>query len=77
MMVQAVPGIPMPEARGPINARTRYPWATMEVRESFPIDGSTPYSQVKQANANPRYYPRRFSCRKMRDGSGFRVWRVE
>jgi hypothetical protein len=51
----------------------KYPWNTMKVGESFQY---TATSNSIAAVSNRRYAPKRFSQRKMKDGT-CRVFRIE
>jgi hypothetical protein len=64
------PGIPIPPAK----TRRRYPFKTMAIGDSFPLD----YRLAQQtANAATyRYAPKRFACRKVGGVDGWRIWRV-
>lgn len=49
----------------------KYPWKDMEIGDSFECHSM--HSGV--VGANKKYYPKRFSVRKYKDG--YRCWRVK
>jgi hypothetical protein len=64
-------GVPTPD-----HARRKYPFADMEVGDSFFVPGATPVRLTNAANSLKQCYgwKRSFSARKV-DG-GARIWRV-
>lgn len=71
-------GHPMPEFKS--GAQNKYPWAQMEVGDSFFVPGSTAQKMRSAASHQAkRHPPKRYICRKeVVDGvQGVRVWRVE
>lgn len=71
--VSILSGIPLPE-----NAdRTKYPWKTMAIGESFFVPGGKLTTFATTCNKNGHKYNRAFIARKYtRDGvEGIMVWR--
>lgn len=64
-------GIPTPEIRGDL----RYPWAKLEVGESFFAE----MRLTNQAAHAARAYGRKFACRTVIENGvkGTRVWRIK
>lgn len=68
--VQIDKGIKIPQRSG--GPGRKYPWADMEVGDSF---FSTAKSIREQSAHAGKVYGRKFATRK--EGNGIRVWRVE
>ncbi len=66
-------GIPVPEARGMMR---RYPWSEMEIDDSFLLKSDVKSNSSHVSLANKRYAPKRFTSRRLSDGSR-RIWRIE
>jgi len=64
-------GVPQPQATG----RSKYPWHTMEVGESFFVPGARSKTWGQYRNANQLYAPKRWEARGEKEG--LRVWRVK
>ena len=62
-------GVPLPPRRGPVS---KYPFAEMEVGDSFVTDIMSIRGTAKQAAAR---YGKKFTVRRVAEG--FRVWRIE
>lgn len=58
-------GVPIPA-----HGRSKYPWRTMDIGDSFII----PKLTVSMGAVNDRYHPKYFIVRKCDDG--YRVWRT-
>lgn len=58
----------------PVAKTTKYPWAEMEVGDSFLIEAARSSATSLAGSASARYAPKRFVSRK--EGSGRRIWRV-
>jgi len=61
---------PIPEVR-----QKKYPWETMKVGESFPLESSR-FLYSYTSGANKRYKPKKFRAGKAEDGS-LRIWRIK
>jgi hypothetical protein len=66
-------GIPMPHRNAGPGATPKYPWASMEIGQSFFVSNPPKYFQSMVGHAG-RLHKRKFTYRKMEDG--VRVWRV-
>lgn len=71
-------GVPIPDMHlrsGPI---PRYPWRTMEIKDSFFVPNATRSMQT-QASNNGRQLQRKFYAQKCTEHgvTGVRIWRVE
>lgn len=65
--------------RGGMGSHPRYPWASMEVGESFLVNVEKLQSARTMAytnNHNKKYAPRKFRAGKDAAGN-IRIWRVE
>ena len=51
-----------------------YPWLTMDIGDSFFVNGTTISTISPQASARRKISPWRYICRTV--GTGVRVWRV-
>lgn len=71
-MIQIDKDVPFPGA--PTKRAPKYPWATMEVGESFLVTAPPKYFQSMVGHAGRLHKGRKFACRSI-DG-GIRVWRI-
>lgn len=62
----------------PVRVREKYPFATMEVGDSFLYQGKRVSAYAVVVGANQRYagQGKRFTARQLEDGT-IRIWRVE
>jgi hypothetical protein len=65
--------VPMPKPRS--GRGGKYPFAQMAVGDSFALNGINPQVLAQSARYYSRHSNRRFSVRKLTDGS-YRCWRV-
>lgn len=74
--IEATTDYPLPRAshHGLGGQRSKYPWATMAVGESFLMTDVQPASAYSMAWANGRLLGRKFTTRKT--NQGIRVWRM-
>ena len=70
-MIQIERNVPIPEI--PQGRRPSYPWAKMEVGDSFVVDKPIEFRSI--ASRDGTRTGRQFSCK--REGVGWRVWRVK
>jgi hypothetical protein len=66
-------GAPMPKGVRTVE-NYKYPWAEMEVGDSFLAPKHLKYFKNLVSHPNKRYAPRRFTARKTPEG--YRIWRV-
>jgi hypothetical protein len=73
-IVKLAHGVPLPDAS--LRRRNlKYPWAEMNVGDSFLMENATTrIARVQVSAANHRYAPRRFTARA--EGQKLRVWRL-
>ena len=72
-MIEIRKGVPLPKRLKPVGLvayRGKYPWAALEVGDSFKLDSA----KVTCAAANKRFAPKRFITRLI-DGKRW-VWRI-
>lgn len=72
-MIEIEKGIPMPDRRS--GASAKYPWANMEVGDSFVMETGASSVGAYTSYANKAYSPKRFSSRKI-GPSQARIWRI-
>lgn len=70
-MYQIEKNVPIPQQR----KRYSYPYAQLQVGESFLVTGMKMQSLSNMNLRNGKSLGRRFVCRK--EGDGIRIWRIE
>ncbi len=73
MEIEVDTKIPIPK-RGP-GDRSKYPWITMKIGESFYVPGRTIESFSAQVTNAAKRFRTRYTCRT--ENGGVRVWRIE
>ena len=75
-MFEIEKGIPIPPKTVNGRGKTKYPFKSMEVGDSFFVGSQHTWKIIRSAaSAYSRKYGGRFETRK--DGDGFRFWRTE
>ena len=78
-MIKIDKDVPMPDVRGGLGRKIKYPWPDMEVGDSFLVgDAAKSKKGLYHSiifSPSKRYAPKRFSQRATPEG--LRVWRVE
>jgi len=68
-------GVPLP-GRVAASQKTKYPFAAMDVGDSFRISEAAMRNARNSAYLYAKRHGQRFSCRRVSD-TAFRVWRIE
>lgn len=64
-------GIPLPQRKP---HKTKYPWETMDVGDSFLCPGITSAAYPLATSAGARYAPKKFQASETTEG--WRIWRT-
>lgn len=72
-------GIAMPQTDRGVNGKTRFPFDKMDVGDSFFIDGDSAKANSVRASAThyKNKYDKNFSVSIIKDGNGYRLFRIK
>lgn len=74
-MIEIDKNVPLPQSTR--RGSSRYPWALLEVGDSFLVVGVGAKSMPSQATIQGRLLGRKFSTSARNQNGGIRVWRIE